>query len=158
MKRTLHLMGPLAGQIIDMADAAADLSVTDGWGRLVAGTPYPHNSSGILAKGYQDYPTSLKLWIASNTPIPPLDANEQLIPVTALTKALPTVVTVGAGDIGKFHNGNFVRFFRTGTLLDTSISASISSVGTPVNTFSVQINTTGGPNLDPAGVVINLST
>jgi hypothetical protein len=158
MKRTLHLIGPYVGQIIDMADAAADISVTDGWGRLVANQPYPYNSSGeIAARHPSAYPNSLKIWIASTQPLPPLNPDEELIPVVSATKANPTVIEVAEADIDKFSDGDFVQFFRTGTMLDTT-SASVQNLDDVAFTFEVAINTTGGPDLLPTGVVINLST
>lgn len=159
MASILQLIGPYAGQILEMSTNEATAAVTDGWGRVVGnGQAYPFNSSGVVVnRPYDSYPNSLKIWLASIEPIPPFEPDEELIPVAAATKGIPTVVTVDEADIGKFSDGDFVRFFRTGTMLDTT-SASVQNLDDVAFTFEVGINTTGGPDLLPTAVVINLST
>lgn len=61
------------------------------------------------------------------------------VTVTKLTKTNPAVCTVAAGDIAKFANGQIVLIAgATGTgMVNANGYRTISSVGTPVNTFTL---------------------
>jgi len=76
------------------------------------------------------------------------------VTVTSLSNANPAVVTVAAADIGKFHNGDYVKIVGA----DATHSAAngnhqISSVNTPVNTFTlVGVNTSAATGPQTSGV------
>jgi Phage tail tube protein len=60
------------------------------------------------------------------------------VPVTNLSNTNPAVVTVGAADIAKFQNGATVTIAgATGDMAAANGSHRISSVGSPVNTFTL---------------------
>jgi Phage tail tube protein len=77
------------------------------------------------------------------------------VAVTSLSNANPAVVTVGASDITKFKNGDIVVIAgATGTGMTVANgSHSISSVGSPANTFKLTgVNTSAGTAPQTTGV------
>jgi hypothetical protein len=85
----------------------------------------------------------------------PSGTNPAAVTVTSLSNANPAVVTVGAPDIAKFQNGMTVVIAgATGTGMTVANgSHTISSVGTPANTFTLTgVNTSTGSAPQTTGV------
>jgi len=86
-------------------------------------------------------------WDGGSTPAGPVVA------VTAVSKANPAVVTVGAADIGNFSNGqNVLIAGATGTFALINGNHVIGNVGTPVNSFSISVDTSAVTGSLNAGV------
>ena len=66
------------------------------------------------------------------------DEVSETVTVTKISDGNPAQVTVGAADIGKFHNGDRVRINGADATHDAANGwHTISSVGTPANTFTL---------------------
>lgn len=135
VKRVVMLMGPLIDQAISgVADADAAAAVADGWGRDISALSEPFDSSGRQPKAA--WPTSLRTWLTKvwGVPLP----GSVTAPVVLISKANPTVITVGAADAAKFANGDKVSFAATTTALDAA--GLLTVAGKAGNTFTVAVD------------------
>lgn len=140
-KRVLMLMGPDSGKVIDMADADAATGVTDGWARDITTLSQPFDSSGILPMA--KWPTTLKAWLVKAWGI--VLPGSITVNVLAISKANPTVITVGPSAIAAFNNGDSVTFKSTGTALDSASGLVVASKAAGPGTFTVAVDLSAIP-------------
>ena len=103
-KRVLITKGfNYGGKVLDVADADATTGAADGWAIDLTGDYCPYDMTGV--DRYAPEPPSMQTFIAkaNGSYVAPAP-----VAITAISKAAPAVVTVGAGDIGKFKNGDSV--------------------------------------------------
>lgn len=135
-KRIYMLMGPLTGHAVVVSDADAATSVTDGWGRDLSVLSEPFDSSGTLPMA--KWPASLRSFLAQagGGPLP----DSITVPVQKVSKANPTVITVGTANIGMFNNGDVVDFAGTTTTLDPAAPLVVANKNAGAGTFTVAVD------------------
>lgn len=155
MKYVVVQLGAFANQRVQMEDADATQAITDKW--AVAADTF--RASGIpsdlqvpLNTSYYSKPASLRAWEAKvNPPVGP--DNKPIVippvPITAISKANPAVVTVGAGDIGKFSNGMVVTIAGVTGTGWTVCNGSKTVAGKTGNTFTIGTDTSAATGLTP---------
>ena len=78
------------------------------------------------------------------------------IPIVTVSKANPAVVTIGAADIGLIYEGATIYIAgATGDFAVVNGHHKATSVGTPVNSFSLPgVDTSGATGTSPAGMTV----
>lgn len=133
------------GQVIDLDATTLATAIIDGWATDLTGDPYPYDLLGV--DRYAAEPASMKAWIedVDNPEIPPSP-----VAIVSISKANPAVVTVAAGDIGKFTSGDTVTIAGvTGT--GWTVCNGAHAIGTITgNTFPLTgIDTTAATGTAP---------
>lgn len=118
------------GRILDLDATTLATAIADGWATDLTGDPYPFVTDGV--DRYAAEPESLKIWYETSdgTYVPPTPPAP--VPIVSISKADPAVVTVAAGDIGKFTSG------------DTVTIAGVTGTGWTVCNGSQEIGTKSG--------------
>lgn len=144
-KRVLITKGfQYGGKVLDVADADATTATADGWAIDLTGDPYPYDTTGV--DRYAPEPPSMKTFIAkaNGTYVPPAP-----VAIVSISKATPAVVTVAAGDIGKFSNGMVVTIAGVTGTGWTVCNGSKTVAGKTGNTFTIGTDTTAATGTAP---------
>lgn len=158
MKTVVVLFGSFANQRVQMEDADAATAVTDKWAVAAdtfKATGIPTDIQAGLNVGLYGKPASLKAWEAKvNPPVGP--DNKPIVAgpaaITAISKANPAVVTVGAGDIGRFANGMVVTIAGVTGTGWTVCNGSKTVAGKTGNTFTIGTDTLAATGTTPTAL------
>jgi hypothetical protein len=144
-KRVLITKGfQYGGKVLDVADADATTATADSWATDLTGDYYPYDMTGV--DRYAPEPPSMKTFIAK--------ANGSYVapgpvPIVSISKAAVAVVTVGAGDIGKFSNGMVVTIAGVTGAGWTGCNGSKTVAGKTGNTFTIGTDTSAATGTAP---------